>query len=52
MGLGNGRAGDEATARGLGLDNHQDAQHWLCYRKPTGVFDDNFSGTRMPFVCE
>lgn len=37
---------------GLGLDNHQDAQHWLCYRKPTGVFDDNFSGTRMPFVCE
>ncbi len=37
---------------GWGLDNHENAQHWLCYWKNTGVFDDNFSGTRMPFVCE
>jgi hypothetical protein len=37
---------------GWGHDNHEDAQHSLCYWKNTGLFDDNFSGTRMPFVCE
>jgi len=42
----------KAQQEGWGLDNHENAQHALCYWKNTGVFDDNFSGTRMPFVCE
>lgn len=46
----------EVVARPLkdawGLDNYENAQHSLCYWKNTGVFDDNFSGMRLPFVCE